>query len=139
MGAPYWKHDQIEGKLSETDLPGCVLQPVVFEPTSGKWAGQGCAGFYLHVTDVHAFMPYRTSLALLQAVMELYPDSFAYKQPPYEYEFEKLPIDLILGDRRVRKALESGTPIPEIEKGWHEDLRIFHEKRTHYFLYPMIN
>lgn len=137
VGAPYWNHDQILEKLLETDLPGCVFQPVVFEPTSGKWAGRACSGFYLHVTDAASFLPYRTSLALLQAVMNLYPDRFAYKQPPYEYEFEKLPMDLILGDRRVRTELEKGTPVVEIEQGWQEELERFNDKRVRYLLYPM--
>lgn len=139
VGAPYWDHDQILEKLSETDLPGCVFQPVVFEPTSGKWAGCTCTGFYLHVNDETAFMPYRTSLALLQAVLGLYPGSFDYKQPPYEYEFEKLPMDLILGDRRVRELLEKGTPIREIEQGWQQELLLYEEKRSDYLLYPMTN
>ena len=139
VGAPYWNHDRILERLAETELPGCVFQPVVFEPTSGKWAGRACEGFYLHVTDASAFLPYRTSLALLQAVMHLYPQSFAYKEPPYEYEFEKLPMDLILGERSVRKGLEDQEPIVELERNWQENLQHFDEKRRHYFLYPMAN
>ena len=35
--------------LEQTDLPGSFLRPLVFEPTSGKWAGKACVGFHLHV------------------------------------------------------------------------------------------
>lgn len=135
VGAPYWQHYAILEKLTETELPGCVLRPVVFEPTSGKYAGESCHGFQIHVIDEATFLPYRTSLALLQAVIMLYPQQFNYKEPPYEYEFERLPMDLILGDREVRSQLENGIPILEIEKGWQEELLEYEQTRRKYFLY----
>jgi uncharacterized protein YbbC (DUF1343 family) len=136
VGAPFWEHEPILQALAQTDLPGCFLRPLVFEPTSGKWAGQACVGFQLHVTDARTFLPYRTSLALLQAVVQLYPGDFRYKEPPYEYEFERLPMDLILGNRKVRQELEEGRPVREIEADWQEGLQRFMKSRTNYFLYP---
>ncbi|MEN8198991.1 MAG: DUF1343 domain-containing protein [Thermodesulfobacteriota bacterium] len=135
VGAPFWEHEAILEHLRATELPGCFFRPLVFQPTSGKWAEQPCRGFQLHVTDVHTFLPYRTSLALLQAVMQLYPDDFSYKEPPYEYEFERLPMDLILGDRELRRGLEAGTSIAELEESWQSDLALFLEKRNKYLLY----
>lgn len=135
VGAPYWQQDDILKQLSKTHLPGCVLRPVVFEPTSGKHARNPCQGFQIHVTDPNSFRPYRTSLALFQTVILLYPDQFEYKQPPYEYEYEKLPMDLILGDRSVREQLESGTSIEELEKSWADELLQFENLRKKYFLY----
>ncbi len=135
VGAPFWRNEPVLRHLEKTPLPGCFLRPVAFEPTSGKWAGTTCSGLHLHVTDPETFLPYRTSLALLQAVMLAHPDEFAYKQPPYEYEFERLPMDLILGDRRVREDLESGCPVLEIERGWQQELEEFEVKRRTYFLY----
>jgi uncharacterized protein YbbC (DUF1343 family) len=135
-GAPFWEHKPIMQALGQTELPGCFLRPLLFEPTSGKWAGKGCVGFHLHVTDGAAFLPYRTSLAMLQAVMRLYPQDFAYKKPPYEYEFERLPMDLILGDQKVLHELEAGRPLLEMEADWQEGLREFMNGRIRYFLYP---
>ena len=135
VGAPFWEHDPILQALAQTDLPGCLLRPLIFEPTSGKWAGQACVGFQLHVTDARTFLPYRTSLALLQAVLQLYPEDFRYKEPPYEYEYERLPMDLILGDQKVRKGLEAGLPLSKIETGWQEGLQEFMKVRMKYFLY----
>ncbi|MBB5346648.1 DUF1343 domain-containing protein [Desulfoprunum benzoelyticum] len=135
VGAPYWDCRRILAALEATPLPGCCLRPLVFEPTSGKWAQQACAGFQFHVTDAEAFRPYRTSLALLQAVFQLYPDEFHYKQPPYEYEFERLPMDLILGDAEVRRQLEAGTPVLALEEGWSRELEAFEQLRRQYFLY----
>jgi len=136
FGAPFFKHDQILHKLQKAaDVSGCFLRPLVFEPTANKWAGQACTGFQIHITDPATFNPYRTSLALLQTVMHLYPDAFQYKKPPYEYEYERLPMDLIIGDRQVRQALEQGTSIMALEKSWQNDLDIFEKLRQDVFLY----
>ena len=87
------------------------------------------------MTDAETFRPYRTSLALLQAMVTLYPDQFAYKNPPYEYEFERLPMDLILGDQAIRLAIEQGVPVDEIERSWQADLESFQQRRQSVFLY----
>lgn len=106
VGGPGWDVKRIARHLQSVDLPGCCFRPIIFEPTSGKYAQQPCHGFFLHVTERLIFKPYRTSLVLYQAAM-LYGDTaFNYKQPPYEYEYEKLPMDLILGDRNLRKKLK---------------------------------
>jgi uncharacterized protein YbbC (DUF1343 family) len=135
VGAPYWGHSAMIRMLDKTELPGCCLRPIVFEPTSGKWAGESCYGFQIHVTNSRTFLPYRTSLALLQVAILLYPEQFQYKQPPYEYEFERLPMDLILGDPEVRSRLEEGKAVREIEESWLDELQAFDHTRKNYFLY----
>lgn len=135
VGAPFFMHDDILDNISGTLIPGCTLRPVVFEPTSNKWKGKPCPGFHLHVTDPVSFLPYRTSLVLLQAFMKLYPDLFEYKSPPYEYEYERLPMDLILGDTNLRQSLEQGENVLDLENGWQEGLKQFDDLRKKYFLY----
>jgi len=135
VGAPFWNHREIEKKLAKIELPGCFFRPVCFEPTSGKWAGKSCCGFQIHVINPEEFLPYRTTLALLQTVMLLYPDAFQYKEPPYEYEFEQLPMDLILGSKELRIQLEQGVPLLMLEKQWQEELLLFDIIRKKYFLY----
>ncbi len=135
VGAPFIGQQQILEKLSTASLPGCVLRPIVFEPTSGKWGGQRCPGFHVHVTEPNIFLSYRLSLALLQALLSLYPDEFVYKDPPYEYEIERLPMDLILGDRQLRMALEDGADILELEQSWQQELAVFDTLRRSVFLY----
>jgi len=135
VGAPYWRHADMLQAVAKTSLPGCRLRPVVFEPTSGKWAGQACCGFQIHVTKSQVFQPYRTSLTLLQASIRLYPQQYQYKQPPYEYEYERLPMDLIIGDRQVRRQIEEGVPVQKIEEGWQAELQAFDRLRRKYFLY----
>jgi len=136
FGAPFFEHDQVLRQAEQNaDLTGCFLRPLIFEPLSSKWAGHACKGFQIHVTDPAVFRPYRTSLALLQAVMLLYPEAFAYKKPPYEYEYERLPMDLILGSRQVRRALEQGQNIMDLEKSWQADLDAFEKLRQDVILY----
>ncbi len=134
-GAPYVKQDAVLKHLERTPLPGCKFRPVVFEPTSGKWSGQPCNGFHIHVIDPEIFRPYRTGIALFQALFYLYPDDFSYKEPPYEYEFDRLPIDLILGDREVRVAVEEGVDILELERSWEREILEFKELCRSVFLY----
>jgi uncharacterized protein YbbC (DUF1343 family) len=135
VGAPFWEHEPIINLLGATPLPGCHLRPLLFEPTSGKWACESCVGFQVHVTDSNSFRPYRTSLALLQAVLQLYPGTFRYKEPPYEYEYERLPLDLILGSTGVRRQLEEGAPLLAMEEAWAQQLLDFAESRERFLLY----
>ncbi len=135
FGAPFLDVDDVMAEIVGTELPGCFFRPLVFEPTSGKCAQTGCRGFQLHVTNMQTFMPYRTSLALLQALLKLYPQRFSYKEPPYEYEFERLPMDLIIGDKEVRRALEQGVGIVEIERSWQAELMEFQQRCSSVFLY----
>jgi uncharacterized protein YbbC (DUF1343 family) len=125
FGAPYIDVPKIQSALSDTPLPGAYLRPAVFEPTSNKWQATPCNGFQIHVTDPARFRPYATSLHLLQAVIANHPDQFEWKPPPYEYEFERMPIDLIIGDREIRRRLESLEPVEAIEADWQPALNRF--------------
>ena len=134
FGAPFLEPRQIKAILPE--IPGVILREAHFEPTFHKWAGELCQGFQLHVTDRASFKPYYTTLALLAAIRELYPEQFAWRQPPYEYENERLPIDLLTGDAAIRLGLEQGRSAAELEASWQEDLNRFLEVRREFLLYP---
>jgi len=118
FGAPFIHTRELLAEVTKQPLPGGVLRPVSFEPTSNKWQGERCNGVQIHVTDPYQYQPFETSLRLLGAVLRLYPDDFKWKPPPYEYEFEKQPIDLILGDRRLRRDLEKGAPVADLRDSW---------------------
>ncbi len=135
FGAPFLEPKRLQVVLDPGLLRGCLLQEFRFRPTFHKWTGKLCKGFFLHVVEPQEFTPYRTSLALLQAVMRLYPDKFEWRPPPYEYEHEKLPMDLILGSRALREKLESLRPISQLEGEWEEDLEEYRQIRQKYLLY----
>jgi uncharacterized protein YbbC (DUF1343 family) len=135
FGAPFIHCQALLEQLQPEETQGCVLRPLLFEPSSGKWAGQTCTGLHLHVTQAAQFRPYRLGLALLKALLQLFPEDFCYKEPPYEYEYEKLPLDLILGDQSLRIALEEGADISALEQGWQEEVQDFSDRRQEFFLY----
>ena len=135
FGAPFLDTARLEARFSKQLPEGVHLRPLAFEPTSDKWAGQLCHGFQVHVINAEAFRPYRTTLTLLQAVVSIHPESFQWKPPPYEYELEKLPFDVITGDPLVRKAIEGQDPLENLEQSWAEELREFEEIRRPFLLY----
>jgi len=135
FGAPYIDVAKIMSTLGTTQMPGAILRPAVFEPTSNKWRATPCKGFQIHVTDPVQFRPYATTLHLIRAVISSHGEQFEWKPPPYEYEYERMPIDLIIGDRHIRKRLENLDPIEEIEADWQEELSRFKEIRRQYQLY----
>ena len=135
FGAPFFNTKRLLSTLGENELPGIILRPVVFEPTFNKWSGSACNGFQIHITDPYEFKPYITTLKLLQAVLFHHNNMFQWKRTPYEYEFEKLPIDLIIGDKKIRQRIESLDDIYAIEKLWLKDLKTFAETSRKFHLY----
>ncbi|MDY6905882.1 MAG: DUF1343 domain-containing protein [Thermodesulfobacteriota bacterium] len=135
FGAPFLENRILPEHIPAEAMDGIVLRPVTFEPTSNKWAGTPCHGFHIHVTERDKYKSYTASLALMQAVMALHGDQFEWTPPPYEYEFEKQPIDLIIGDTAVRNQLAALAPLETITAGWQDDLQAFDRLRKEYFLY----
>ena len=133
FGAPYIDVAKIVAELEE--IPGVLFRPVVFEPTSNKWGETPCNGFQIHVMDPLRYRPYKTTLQLLRTILSKHRGQFQWKPPPYEYEFERLPIDLIIGDRSIRKQLEKLEPIDAIEADWQEELNHFKSISRKFQLY----
>ena len=72
---------------------------------------------------------------LISVIRQLYPDQFAWRQPPYEYETERLPIDLLTGDQAIREGIDAGRPIVDLEAAWQEDLEQFLGESREFWLY----
>ena len=102
-------------------------RPVVFEPTFHNFAGEVCGGVQVHVTDPGIFESTVTYTAAIAAVRSLWPDQFAWKEPPYEYETEKLPIDILAGGTVWRQQVEAGLSPWQMKTFWMEQLRAFAE------------
>jgi uncharacterized protein YbbC (DUF1343 family) len=135
IGAPYIEPQVLIGELGKNRLPGVVFRPVHFEPTFHKFANQLCGGVQIHVTDRDSFKPVITGITIISTIRRLYPSDFAWKQPPYEYVYDKLPFDVISGSSGLRKQIEAGTPAGEIEEIWREGLNQFLKQRRTYLLY----
>ncbi|MGB3965885.1 MAG: DUF1343 domain-containing protein [Planctomycetota bacterium] len=115
FGAPWIEPWQLLALLAAHDVRGVALRPVHFEPTFQKWQGKVCGGLFLHPTDLDSFLPYRTALVLLRALRELWPQQFAWRQPPYEYEATLAPIDILAGGPAVREFVDGERPLSQLD------------------------
>lgn len=135
FGAPFLDTKDIRRNLEEEATQGCHLQTIAFRPTFNKWQGQLCQGFMLHILDYRTFCPYFTSIALLKTIINVHREDFLWKPPPYEYEYKKMPIDIILGDSNVRNEIEAGEELSSIRAKWLVEQKEFMEWRKPYLLY----
>jgi uncharacterized protein YbbC (DUF1343 family) len=106
-GAPFIDAETLCVDLNARQLPGVRFLPLAFRPTFDKWAGQSCQGVSIHVTDRNSYRPYRTAVALLATVQQRWPRQFEWLNPPYEYETELPPIDIISGSEKLRMLLKT--------------------------------
>ena len=135
VGAPWIEAERFAREMNALELPGVFFRPAVFEPTFQKHARQACGGCQIHVTDRAAFKPVLTGAALIQMFLRLDPQQFAWRQPPYEYEHEKLPIDILAGSDVLRRQIESDMPPREIADSWRADEDEFRRLRQPFLLY----
>ena len=97
-------------RLAPQWLAGCALREVWFTPTFHKHAGALCNGLMIHAEggfyDNHAFRPWRLQALAFKAIRRLYPDYELWRDFPYEYEFERLAIDVINGGPALREWID---------------------------------
>ncbi|KMQ51613.1 Uncharacterized protein CHISP_1370 [Chitinispirillum alkaliphilum] len=127
FGAPFIRHDQLRRHLQGNQIKGCILREHDFIPSFQKWSGKYCRGFQIHVTDPHRFNSVEVSVAIIGALIREYPEEFEWKQPPYEYEYEKLPFDILIGNSNVREALMQGVSAAELRAQWLSEYGPFEE------------
>ncbi len=134
-GAPWISAPALVAELECARLPGVHFRPLYFIPTFHKWAGERVGGIQIHVTDRARFKPFLTGLVLVRLYRELSDGRFEWKPPPYEYEMEKLPFDILCGTDRLRLQLEDGTAPQDAARQWQPQLKAFEEVRQRYLLY----
>ena len=136
FGAPFIDPDMLVKQLQVYRLPGVMFRPLFFQPTFQKHAGKLCRGAQIHVIDREKFKPFKAGVAVMKSIHDLYPDQFSWKQPPYEYETEKMPVDILAGTDRLRKDIENGEDIERMEERWQEERSQFERYyRKKYLLY----
>lgn len=135
VGAPYVDADQFADALLKLDLPGVFFRSCVFMPTFQKHGGTACGGVQIHVTNRADFLPAIAGIAVVKTAFDLYGDEFKWKQPPYEYEYEKNPFDVIAGTSRIREAIERGDSLQSVQQSWQAPLAEFAKLRERFLLY----
>ncbi len=113
FGAPGLDADELLKKMQQLApdwLRGCRLRSCWFEPTFQKHAGQLCGGIQIHVDDPayeHAkFRPWRLQALAFKALRSLQPEYPLWREFAYEYETDRLPIDLINGSELLRQWVD---------------------------------
>lgn len=112
IGAPWIDGELLRETLLSYDLPGVVFTSQFFTPTFSKYRGESCQGITLHVTDNTTFLPFETGIALLHAIIKLYPKEFSWKEDWEEkgsYFIHKL-----LGSPKVISMLDAHEPYLEL-------------------------
>jgi uncharacterized protein YbbC (DUF1343 family) len=121
-------------RLAPDWLTGVRLRPCWFEPTFHKHAGQLCAGLQLHVEGPDyqhdAFRPWRVLALAFKALRRLQPDYELWRDFPYEYEHNRLAIDLINGSELLRRWVDDDDATPgdlealaaPDESAWRDDV-----------------
>jgi uncharacterized protein YbbC (DUF1343 family) len=135
VGAPWVKAEAFAAGLNRRGLPGVYFRAVVFEPTFQKHARVACGGCQIHVLDRQAFKPVLTGMAIIDQLRAADVASFAWKRPPYEYEHDKEPIDVIAGSPSFRAAIDAGERAEQIAARWEASVERFRQLRTRFLLY----
>jgi uncharacterized protein YbbC (DUF1343 family) len=135
VGAPWVQAESTAAALNRLGLPGVHFRPAVFEPTFQKHARVSCGGCQVHVTSRAVFRPVLTGTALMAAVRAADPARFAWRDPPYEYESEKSPIDILAGAPAYREAIDAGRAAGAIAETWTPGETSFGTLRRPFLLY----
>lgn len=135
IGAPYIFAEEYAKKLNSIGFTGVYFRACGFQPTFQKHAGITCGGVQIHVTDRQVFEPAIAGVATVKVAHDLYREHFRWKEPPYEYVYDKNPFDVIAGTDKLRKAIERGDSLETIQESWREGLQQFSQERERFLLY----
>jgi len=135
IGAPYIDAAKYQRELDSYGFAGVHFRACSFQPTFQKHAGRACGGVQIHVTDRETFEPVSAGVAAVKVACDLYPEHFSWKEPPYEYVFDRNPFDVIAGTGTVRAALERGDSLDTIVNAWKQEQSAFMVERGKYLLY----
>jgi len=135
VGAPNVPESRLAEGLNKLNLGGVHFRPAVFEPTFHKHAKTRCGGCQVHVLDREAFRPVITGVALIAALRAADPANFSWRPPPYEYEYEKMPFDILAGSSELREQIEAGVSVREIGRSWRAAVDEFLPIRQRFLIY----
>ncbi len=135
VGAPWLPSTPLAEALSREAPVGALFRATSFRPSFHKHAGESCSGVQVHVADHESFRPFATYLVLIREARRLAPSRFDWRREPYEFESDRLPIDLLLGRRGLREMIEAGATLAEMETTCAIDVEAFDELRRRFLLY----
>jgi uncharacterized protein YbbC (DUF1343 family) len=126
LGAPFINGEKLKKNLDSRNLPGCAFRIHGFIPTFNKFSGEYCNGIQVHITDRRDFFPVYTALAIFDAIIETTPqDSLKFNLPPYEYEYNLMPFDILSGDNLMRTTLLNRDSLVIERERWNTEIELF--------------
>lgn len=135
-GAPWLDANKLADALNAEALPGVRWRPTWFTPMFHKHKGELCGGAEPHIYDWNTFLPFLSGIALLKHARALAPHRFQWRTDAYEFVRDRLAIDLLAGNSRLRLQLEADASLAEIASAWKDELSGFLKVREQFLLYP---
>jgi uncharacterized protein YbbC (DUF1343 family) len=135
IGAPYIEAEEYARQLNGIGFAGVYFRACGFQPTFQKHAGQTCGGVQLHVTGREEFEPVSAGVATVKVAHGMYGEHFRWKEPPYEYVYDKNPFDVIAGTSALREAIERDDSLESIVASWEAPLSEFKLARERFLYY----
>jgi len=135
VGAPFIDNFKLVNELKQLDLKGVTFIPVFFKPEFSKFAGEICKGVLVHPEDLRHFRSFQTYYEIICLIAHHYPGKFVWKQPPYEFEYKRLPIDMICGSDFIRESIENNRVFAEIKPRIDLEIGKYKETVADYLLY----
>jgi uncharacterized protein YbbC (DUF1343 family) len=137
FGAPFIDSYKLKKNLDGRKIGGCAFRVHSFLPTFNKFCGEICNGLQIHVTDINLFKPVETALEIFDAIIETSPaDSLKFNLPPYEYEYNLMPFDILSGDSGMRETLSGRKSIRIEKERWAYEIEEFRNEFRHFAVYP---
>lgn len=131
VGAPWIDGRKLASTLRALDLPGVLIRPTFFTPSSGKHEGTQCQGVQFHVVDRHKLAPVELGVRLLFALRDTFPEFRVRERPPGSH----YSLDLLSGGTALSEALLAGASPDSLLATWQKEAREFDDKRQQYLLY----
>jgi uncharacterized protein YbbC (DUF1343 family) len=136
FGAPFINPVSLMANLSGRKIPGCIFRMHNFIPTFNKFRDTLCNGIQIHVTGIKSYRPVMTAMEILDAIIETSaPGSLKFNPPPYEYEFNLMPFDILSGDSVLRQTLTNRLSIEAERERWDSETEGFKEEFREMALY----
>lgn len=132
-GAPWLDGVRLAKELNQHALPGVRFRPLSFQPCTGKHASSLCNGIQVHVTDRHVFRPLLTGAHLLAACLQIALPEFSIL--PTSWEGDHPHLDMLMGNDKLRIALQSGAALTQQVEAWQQDVQDFMKLRDNYLIY----
>ncbi|HEX2920604.1 MAG TPA: DUF1343 domain-containing protein [Bacteroidales bacterium] len=127
FGAPFIDSVALKKNLDSRKIEGCAFRVHGFIPAFHKFTGQYCNGLQIHVTNINKYKPVCTALEIFNAIIETSP-GLSFNNPPYEYENNLMPFDILSGDSGMRETLAGRKSLKAEKERWENEISEFHKE-----------